>query len=121
MGRFTGYNKFQFIIWLAAIAAFLVHRYLQYFLHINIRFLNNYLDPFLLPLILLPLMIVEMRLLLADRTFTFPFIVIVACMVVIALATELVFPAVSKNFVADAGDCVAIALSSILAHFLFNK
>lgn len=93
---------------------FVVHQYLQLIAHINITFLDNYLDPFVMMPILLYLLVWERRLLLRKRTLLLPNTHIFGYFVLAVIFGEVLFPLLNKRFTADYWDILSYGLGSLI-------
>ena len=92
---------------------FLFHQYLQNETDINIRFLNNYLDPFLLMPLLLYAVLWERRIVLKNKNMVLSYTEIFGYFVLMVLMGEVLFPLISKKFTADYWDILAYALGTL--------
>ncbi|QSS97695.1 hypothetical protein [Psychroflexus sp. ALD_RP9] len=110
------------ILVLVSISAilFLVHQYLQNETSINIAFLNNYLDPFLLMPLLLYAVLWERRMFLKDKSMVLSYTEIFGYFLLMVILGEVLFPYVSKKFTADYWDILAYALGT-LAYIIAKK
>ena len=92
---------------------FLFHQYLQNETDINITFLNNYLDPFLLMPLLLYAVLWERRIVLKNKNMVLSYTEIFGYFVLMVLMGEVLFPLISKKFTADYWDILAYALGTL--------
>ncbi|SHE52160.1 hypothetical protein SAMN05444278_102201 [Psychroflexus salarius] len=92
---------------------FLFHQYLQNETDINITFLNNYLDPFLLMPLLLYAVLWEHRIVLKNKNMVLSYTEIFGYFVLMVLLGEVLFPLISKKFTADYWDILAYALGTL--------
>jgi len=110
------FNSFIILVFIV----FLIHQILQKGLEVNIPFLDNYLDPFCLGVIAAFLFGLQHRWLFPERKIsTLELLVLIA---MLSLISEVLFPYLSDQFVADWRDVVAIALGSLVNHLIgFRK
>ncbi len=92
---------------------FLFHQYLHNETDINITFLNNYLDPFLLMPLLLYAVLWERRIVLKNKNMVLSYTEIFGYFVLMVLLGEVLFPLISKKFTADYWDILAYALGTL--------
>jgi len=92
---------------------FLFHQYLQNETDINITFLNNYLDPFLLMPLLLYGVLWERRFVLKDKNMDLSYTEVFGYFVLMVILGEVLFPLISKKFTADYWDILAYALGTL--------
>ena len=92
---------------------FLFHQYLQNETDINITFLNNYLDPFLLMPLLLYAVLWERRIVLKNKNMVLSYTEIFGYFILMVLLGEVLFPLISKKFTADYWDILAYALGTL--------
>lgn len=101
---------------------FLAHQLSQKGLGISLPFLDQYLDTFLLPPLLLTGLLAEWRDLyqLGER-YVFSSLVLVLLTLVLLITSEVVFPSLSSQFTADPYDGLSIALGSLFFYLFLNK
>lgn len=93
---------------------FLFHQYLQNETDINIRFLNNYLDPFVLMPLLLYAVLWERRIVFSDNNLVLNYTDILGYFILVVLLGEVLFPLISEEFTADYWDILAYALGTLV-------
>lgn len=116
-----GFTNRQVIVWVMALMLFLLHQIFVFLLKIKIGLADSYLDPFLLPLIVYPLMLFQFRLLKNDYNYRLSLPLLIALTVGFSLVSELIFPALSTRFTADLFDVVMILLGSFVWYLFFQK
>lgn len=116
-----GFTNKQIIIWAITLILFLVHQFFVFLLKIKVGLADNYLDPFLLPLIVYPLMLLQFRVLKNDYSYRFSLPVLLALTLGFSLVSEIVFPALSARFTADFFDVIMIFSGSCIWHLFFQK
>ena len=92
---------------------FLFHQYLHNETDINITFLNNYLDPFVLMPLLLYAVLWERRIVLKNKNMVLSYTDIFGYFVLMVILGEVLFPFASEKFTADYWDILAYALGTL--------
>ena len=95
---------------MSPLAAFLVHQLLQKELGTNILWLDFYLDPICLGALGLHSVLLERRLIFREPQLSL--IDILMVVLLLAIASEVVFPYFSDDFVADWRDVAGISLGA---------
>lgn len=106
------------ILVLLSALLFCIHQYLQMQIQINIPFLDNYLDPFLLMPLILYALLWERRILLKNKTIDLSYTDILGYFLLMVLTGEVLFPQISDKFTADYGDILAYALGTLTYVFV---
>ncbi len=110
------------LLFITSLISFLLHQYLERIAGLHIPAADNYLDPLLLMPILLTLILWERRWLLGmGSSHILSFYHIVGYCLLVALVSEVVFPAVSPTFTSDPWDVVAYMAGSLLFHVFMNS
>lgn len=105
------------IVYFLCATLFVVHQLLQKVLAVNVPFVDDFLDSFLL----LPLVL---HIILMERYWLFgikeplSIYTIVAFFILISIVSEIVFPWLSPRFTADAWDVLAFALGGIVYYLM---
>jgi hypothetical protein len=92
---------------------FIIHQYLQMVAHINIVFLDNYLDPAVMMPIVLYAVLWERRILFRNKTIVLPYTDIFGYFVLISVFGEVLFPFFNDRFTTDYWDIVSYAVGSL--------
>jgi hypothetical protein len=92
---------------------FLFHQYLHNETDINITFLNNYLDPFVLMPLLLYAVLWERRIVLKNKNMVLSYTDIFGYFILMVILGEVLFPFASEKFTADYWDILAYALGTL--------
>jgi hypothetical protein len=105
---------------LVLLSAFLfcIHQVLQMQFQLNITFLDNYLDPFLLMPLILYALLWERRILLKDKTIDLPHSHIIGYFLIMVIFGEILFPLISEKFTVDYWDIPAYALGTLTYVFV---
>lgn len=119
MRRF-GFKKYQIISWLFFVIIFITHQLLLYF-QIHIPLLDNYVDVFLFPLIVLPLILLERRFILSKKHFTIPINLLLFYGLLFVIISEWIFPILHQGFTKDYLDILMILIGVFIYHLLFGK
>lgn len=90
-----------------------LHQYLQWNTSYSPDFLNNYLDPFLAPIIILHLFWIDRQLLYVKDKKPLSELQILIITLMLILFSEVVFPLISENFYVDPYDCIAFFLGGL--------
>lgn len=106
------------ILVLLSALLFCIHQVLQMQIQINIPFLDNYLDPFLLMPLILYALLWERRILLKNKTIDLSYTDILGYFLLMVLTGEVLFPQISDKFTADYGDILAYALGTLTYVFV---
>ena len=107
---------------IACCILFLAHQITQRVLELSIPFADNYLDNLLATPILLTLLLVERRILFrygSDYTLTVQEVSMAT--VFIAVVGEVLFPALSREFIFDWLDVLFYSVGSFLFHITINR
>lgn len=104
---------------LLTLALFVAHQFLQHYLMININLLDNYLDPFCLGVLLTLLFQWEHRWRFPNRELSF--LELTLMIIIVSIISEMLFPYLSNEFVADPWDAVAIAVGSLITYGLRKR
>ena len=115
-----GFTSQQIGLYLFFLLLFVLHQALE-FGNSSITFFDNYLDAFLLPLLLLPFLLFEKRLILKEDEHSFTIPLVFTYFLVLVIISEFIFPALSNRFTFDWWDVIAIGAGTILFHVLFNS
>lgn len=110
----------QRALFLFFIFLFAVHQVLQR-AGMHIAFLDHYLDAFLFPIVLMPLLLFEKRILLNNPTFRFSPTLLIVYFIVLTGISEFLFPWLSDRFFYDPWDIVAILFGMGVFHVCFNQ
>ncbi len=103
-------------IWLISMLLFVGHQILQKALSINIKWLDNWLDPLLFPIILMPLLRWERQIITGKQRYVFSVFESAVVIISLVILSELLFPLLSNRFTADPIDGVVIIIGGILFH-----
>lgn len=106
------------ILVLLSALLFCIHQVLQMQIQINIPFLDNYLDPFLLMPLILYALLWERRILLKNKTIDLSYTDILGYFLLMVLTGEVLFPQISERFTADYWDILAYALGTLTYVFV---
>lgn len=103
-------RRFYQYSFLIPLVLFIVHQFMEVFLNIHIRFLDNYLDPFCMSALGLHLLAAERQWFFNDKL---RLIDVVVATLFLAFFAEVVFPYFSSRFTTDIYDVLAIAAGSV--------
>jgi hypothetical protein len=112
-------NWLHLALWLVA---FGIHQIFGSTVFIFSCLVSSYLDPFIFGMLICFLYTREPVLLMQSQNLrSLTFREYMAILIVLGMVSELVFPALSSKFRADAFDILAIAGGIVYYHFLFRK
>lgn len=117
--RFVIFRQPAFLI---AIALFLLHQISQKCLGISLPIADNYLDTFLCTPIFLFFLLFERRYFYKlGATYTFSIFELIVVTAVIIFISEILFPYLSTEFIADSYDVLMLILGSIYFYCFINR
>ncbi|AHM59668.1 hypothetical protein D770_07025 [Flammeovirgaceae bacterium 311] len=100
---------------------FVLHQILQKVLHVDLGYVDSYLDSLLAMPIILTLLVAERRVLFRrGENYRLTVLDVVVATFFIAFVSEVIFPALSSRFTADWVDVVCFCLGSLLFMLLIN-
>lgn len=107
-------------IWLFCCGLFMMHQILQYGFKMAVRWMDNWLDPFLFPMIILPLLRWERRRITRKYSYSFSLLESIATTAAMIIISEILLPLLSTRFVADPTDALCILTGGIGIHFVMT-
>lgn len=90
-------------------------------MHIQWRIADDYIDVFLLPVIILTPSLFIQRYILNRSTYNMPFVLAACYVLVFIVFSEIIFPALSPNFTKDINDVWMIIAGGFIFYFFINK
>lgn len=109
-------------VFIVSVVLFCIHQILQKVMHIQIPYVDNYLDNILAMPIILTLLLAERQYLFKKgANYQLSVLTIIITTIYISLITELLFPLLSQNFHSDWLDVLCYSTGSLLFHFTINK
>lgn len=118
--KLLGFNFTQGAAWIVAVLLFVAHQLAERYFHIHNTLMNNYLDAFLFPIIVIPLILAETRVRLKDDFYKFPLVAVLGIIGALAVTSEIIFPLLSERFIADKNDVFLIITGGLIYFVLFN-
>lgn len=118
--KLLGFNFTQVAAWIVAVLLFVAHQLAERYFHIHNTLMNNYLDAFLFPIIVIPLILAETRVRLKDDFYKFPLVAVLGIIGALAITSEIIFPLLSARFIADKNDVFLIITGGLIYFVLFN-
>lgn len=118
--RFLGFTFKQVGFWGIAVLVFAAHQLAERYLDIHQSAIDNYVDAFLFPVIVIPIILADTRLRLKDHSYKFPVVVVLGIMVALIVFSEVVFPYLSERFIGDVTDVMMIIAGSMVYYLFFN-
>ena len=115
-----GFNTAQIIVYVTCVGIFLAHQYFEG-TNQSLEIINNYIDPLLLPILFLPIILIERRWLLDDNSHRFSAVFLFVYLILFAIISELIFPLFSEKFTADWIDVILMGVGVAIFHMVFNK
>jgi len=115
-----GFNTAQIIVYVTCVGIFLAHQYFEG-TNQSLEIINNYIDPLLLPILFLPIILIERRWLLDDNSHRFSAVFLLVYLILFAIISELIFPLFSEKFTADWIDVILMGVGVAIFHMVFNK
>ncbi|MDX1940114.1 MAG: hypothetical protein SFU99_06150 [Saprospiraceae bacterium] len=101
---------------------FAIHQLLQKILHINLPWLDHYLDPLLCMPILLTLVLAERRhLFYKGNNYQLSLKGIIIAIVILSVLFEIVFPKLTSKFTADWGDAAVYVIGGLFFYLKLNR
>ena len=117
----AGFTTLQQYLYVICLLIFSLHQVLQLVFHYNLPWANAWLDPFLFPLLLLPLILAEQRFVLRNSGYFFPPLLLTGYFVVLSLLSEYLFPLLSHRFSQDPLDVALMLGGTVLFYFIYRK
>lgn len=115
-------NKRANIYFVLLFTAIFIHQVLQKILHIEIRLIDSFLDPFLgMPLLLYGYLLEKKYLWKRDTKNGLSILEIGIATIIVSFISEYVFPKLSNGFTADIYDTFFFAAGSVFFYFTMNK
>ena len=105
-----------------SIILFSIHQIFQYILNISLPIMDNYLDMFLMGIIILSLRLFEKRIMLFEtKGLGLSNYEIILISIFVPLVTEIIFPKFNSSFTSDFFDFIPFAFGAIIFYFFINK
>jgi hypothetical protein len=105
------------IIWGIALILFLFHQFFQKAIHHPIPIADNWLDPFLFPILFLPFFRLERQWLLRKPAYRLSGIEIMGICIGLMLLSEVLLPWLSTRFYFDPVDLMMIGLGGVVYYW----
>lgn len=110
MKRHTNTNK----LFALCVLLFLLHQILQHALGIKLPFIDSYLDPLLMMPVLLHLVVLERRMVFRRHAHRMPPDHILGYTILVALISEVAFPALSNLHTGHPLDVIVYAMGALV-------
>lgn len=107
-------------IWGICFFAFVMHQLLQKYGWLQIPWIDAWLDPFLLPVIVMPLLRWERQYATGAAGYRMSIMETIAMVMALMLASEVLLPWLSPRFIYDPVDLVCIAVGGLM-YYLFMQ
>jgi len=105
------------LIWMVGVGVFMIHQIMEKGLQVHIFWMDNWLDPFLFPIILFPLLRWERQLISGIQPYIFSWFETFALVLAAILFSEVVLPFISIRFIMDPMDMIAIIMGALIFHW----
>jgi hypothetical protein len=109
-------------LFIISVVLFIIHQIMTKGMHIQLGWIDKYLDSFLAMPVILTLWLAERRWLFKQgSSYLLPPLHVVMATVYISFVAEIVFPLLSPRFTADWLDVVCYGAGSMLFYFTINR